>query len=74
MASLQLLYIVSGNQARLDTRTEFKILEPSPKGGVEASRAHYYTACYTTSFTPPPLASAPRFQIRHAYLLSLNCH
>ena len=22
-----------GNQARLDARTEFKILEPSPKGG-----------------------------------------
>jgi len=31
--SLQLL-------ARLDARTEFKILEPSPKGGVEAGRAH----------------------------------
>ena len=40
-ASLQLLCTVSGNQARLDARTEFKILEPSPKGGVEAGRAHY---------------------------------
>ena len=39
-ASLQLLCIVSGNQARLDARTEFKILEPSPKG-VEAGRAHH---------------------------------
>jgi hypothetical protein len=25
----------------LDARTEFKILEPSPKGGVEAGRAYY---------------------------------
>ena len=32
-ASLQLLCTVGGNQARLDARTEFKILEPSPKGG-----------------------------------------
>ena len=40
-ASLQLLYTVSGNQARSDVRTEFKILEPSPKGGVEAGRAHH---------------------------------
>jgi hypothetical protein len=23
---------------------------------------------------PPPLASAPRFQIRHAHPLSLDCH
>jgi hypothetical protein len=40
-ASLQLLCTVSGNQARLDARTEFKILELSPKGGVEAGRAHH---------------------------------
>jgi hypothetical protein len=40
-ASLQLLCTVGGNQARLDARTEFKILEPSPKGGVEAGRAHH---------------------------------
>jgi hypothetical protein len=32
-ASLQLLCTVSSNQARLDARAEFKILEPSPKGG-----------------------------------------
>ena len=32
-ASLQLLCTVGGNQARLDARTEFKILERSPKGG-----------------------------------------
>ena len=32
-ASLQLLCTVGGNQARLDVRTEFKILEPSLKGG-----------------------------------------
>ena len=32
--SLQLL-------ARLDARTEFKILEHSLRGGVEAGRAHY---------------------------------
>ena len=38
-ASLQLLCTVGGNQARLDVRTEFKILEPSLKGGVEAGRA-----------------------------------
>ena len=47
--SLQLLCTVGGNQARLDARTEFKILEPSPKGGVEA---HHCTACCTTSFPP----------------------
>ena len=29
-----------GNQAKSDARTEFKILEPSLKGGVEAGRAH----------------------------------
>ena len=39
-ASLQLLCAAGGNQARSDARTEFKILEPSPKGGVEAGRAH----------------------------------
>ena len=32
-ASLQLLCTVSGNQARLDARTEFKNLEPSLKEG-----------------------------------------
>ena len=32
-ASLQLLYIVGGNQARLDARTEFENLEPSLRGG-----------------------------------------
>ena len=35
-ASLQLLCTVGGNQARLDARTEFEILERSLKGGVEA--------------------------------------
>ena len=49
-ASLQLLCTVSGNQARLDARTEFKILEPSPKGGVEAGRAHY---CSSLVSWPP---------------------
>ena len=39
-ASLQLLCTVGGNQARLDARTEFEILELSPKGGVEAGHAH----------------------------------
>jgi len=34
--SLQLLCTVGGNQARLDARTEFEILEASLKGGVEA--------------------------------------
>jgi len=37
-ASLQLLRTVSGNQARLDARTEFEILERSPKG-TQAGRA-----------------------------------
>ena len=32
-ASLQLLSAVSGNQARSDTRSEFKILEPRQRGG-----------------------------------------
>jgi hypothetical protein len=40
-ASLQLLCTVGGNQARSDAHSEFKILEPSPKGGVEAGRAHH---------------------------------
>ena len=31
-ASLQLLCTVGGDQARSDARSEFKILEPSPKG------------------------------------------
>ena len=31
--SLQLLCTVGGSQARLDARTEFEILERSPKGG-----------------------------------------
>ena len=39
--SLQLLCTVGGSQARLDARTEFEILERSPKGGVEAGRAHH---------------------------------
>src|SRR6266705_6692908 len=34
-ASLQLLCAAGGNQARSDARTEFKILERSPKGGVK---------------------------------------
>ena len=41
MRSLQLLYTVSGNQARLDARTEFENLEPSLRGGVEAGRTHH---------------------------------
>src|SRR6266576_848797 len=61
--SLQLL-------ARLDARTEFKILEPSLKGGVEAGRAHHCTALCTTSFHPP----LARFQIRYAHPISLGCH
>jgi hypothetical protein len=39
-ASLQLLCTVGGNQARLDARTECKILERSPKGG-EAGHVHH---------------------------------
>ena len=37
--SLQLLCTAGGNQAKSDARTEFKILERSLKGGVEAGRA-----------------------------------
>ena len=40
-ASLQLLCTVGGNQARLVARTEFKILERSPKEGGEAGHAHH---------------------------------
>ena len=40
--SLQLLYTVGGNQARLDACSEFKILERS-----------LYTVICTTSFHPP---------------------
>ena len=39
-ASLQLLCTVGGNQARLDTRTEFEILERLLNGGVEAGHVH----------------------------------
>src|SRR6266700_5733403 len=39
--SLQLLCTAGGNQSKLDARTEFKILERSPKGGGEAGRAHH---------------------------------
>ena len=35
MRSLQLLCTVGGNQTRSDARSEFDILEPSPKGGVK---------------------------------------
>ena len=38
MRSLRLLCTVGGNQARSDARSEFKILERSPRGG-EAGRA-----------------------------------
>ena len=34
-ASLQLLCTVGGSQARLDARTEFKISQRSPRGGVK---------------------------------------
>ena len=37
--SLRLLCTVGGDQARSDARSEFEILERSPKGGGEASRA-----------------------------------
>ena len=37
--SLQLPCTVGSNQARSHARSEFKILEPSPKGGGEAGRA-----------------------------------
>ena len=39
--SLQLLCTVGGNQTRLDARTEFEILEPSLKGGVEAGHVYH---------------------------------
>ena len=60
-ASLQLLCTVGGNQARSDARTEFKNLEPSPKGGgkLVVHRA---------------VASAAKFQIRYAYPISPDCH
>src|SRR6266705_2297006 len=40
MRSLRLLCTAGGNQARSDARSEFEILERSPKGGGEAGRAH----------------------------------
>ena len=58
-ASLQLLCAAGGNQARSDARTEFKILEPSPKGGVEAGRAH---SCRL----------AVQYQYQYALILILN--
>ena len=46
-ASLKLLCTVGGNQARLDVRTEFKNLEPSAKGGVEAGRAPITSSAFS---------------------------
>ena len=40
MASLQLLYTVGGNQARLDARTEFEILERSLKSWCNRINRH----------------------------------
>jgi len=40
MRSLKLICTVGGNQTRSDARSEFDILEPSPKGGGEAGHAH----------------------------------
>ena len=45
--SLQLPSTIGGNQARSDARSEFEILEFSPKGGVEAGRAHSCIASTT---------------------------
>jgi hypothetical protein len=39
-ALLQLLYIASGNQARLDARSEFKISQRSLKRGGKAGRKY----------------------------------
>jgi len=47
MRLLQLLYTAGGNQARLDARTKFKILEPSLREGVEAGRALSCTVVFT---------------------------
>ena len=63
-ASLQLLCTVGGNQARLDARTEFKNLEPSPIT---------VQGCVRPASTPPS-ASAPKFYIRYAHPISLGCH
>ena len=41
-----MLYTVGGNQAKLDTRTEFKILERLLKGGVEAGYAYSCTIIF----------------------------
>ena len=46
MRSLQLLCTASGNQAKLDARTECKILEHSLKGRVEAGRKHSCTTVF----------------------------
>ena len=48
-ASLQLLRTVGGNQARLDARTEFEILELLAKGGVEAGRAPSCSSNYAAN-------------------------
>ena len=49
--SLRLLCTVGGNQVRSDARSEFKILERSPKGGGEAGRAQDCTAISIISGT-----------------------
>src|SRR6266705_4989201 len=49
--SLQLLCTVGGNQTRSDARSEFKILERSPKGGGKAGRAQ---SCITLCIRRAP--------------------
>ena len=64
-ASLQLLCTFGGNQARLDARTECKILELSLRGGVEAGRAHRCTVITEISVKiakrKEPHRSPPKF-------------
>ena len=64
-ASLQLPCTVGGNQARLDARTEFKILERSSKEGGEAGHAHH---CRTYGQFRTPFGKQPRRHLRGDFL------
>ena len=64
-ASLQLLCIVGGNQARSDARTECKILELSLRGGVEVNlQTGKVTVRRLSGLRPPrPRALRPNLNV-----------
>ena len=61
--SLQLPCTVGSNQARSHARSEFKILEPSPKGGGEAGRAQSCILAHDTTDFATVRGSPNRHQL-----------